>query len=214
MAIQLQEAYDELELLKQDIADVDNDLFISWCNHVNRHAYRFISGIDSERFITELSLTNITSGAQNLPNDFSSIQYFNTGVFYVDNNGNSTNRQLPLLPFGSTQPGYYLNGTQIVFLNISTSTNFVLRYIPNPPTFTSMDDYFTTDKLSTGKEIIPTQYLLALRDHLDVMYSQWDEDVSYEAVADARWVRELNELANNIRRTPSSYGSNGFSIIF
>jgi len=214
MPIQVQEAYDELQLLKQDISDVDNDLFISWFNHVNIHAYRFVSGIDSERFITELSLNNVTSGAQNLPSDFSSIQYFNTGIFYLDSNGNSTNRQLPLLPFGSTQPGYYLNGTQIVFLNIVTSTNFVLRYIPTPPALTSMDDYFTTNKLSTGKEIIPSQYLLALRDHLDVMYSQWDEDVSYESVADFRWARELGEMARNIRRTPSSYGSDGFSIIF
>lgn len=214
MAIQLQDAYDELANLKQDLADVGDDLFISWANHVNRHAYRYIQSIDPERFILEQNFTNITSGAQNLPNDFDSLQPFCTGIFYIDNNGVATDRRLALVPFGSSATGYYLNGSQIVFLNINTNTDFVLRYIPKPPTLTAMTDYFTTDKLSTGKEIIPTQYLLALRDHLDVLYSQWDEDINYESVADARWVRELNEIGRYIKRTPAVYAFKYNTIIF
>jgi len=214
MAIQLQSAYDELELLKQDLSDVTNDLFISWANHVNRFAFGFIAGIDPERFIQEQNFSNVVTGGYNLPSDFESLQQFNTGFFYVDSNGNATDQRLPLLPFGSPSTGYYINGTQVQFLNVTTQTNYVLRYMPKAPTFTVLTDYFTVDKLSSGKEIIPDEYLLYVRSHLDVMYAQWDEDIAYESVADARFTRELSRLASEINRTPSVYAQKNFSVIF
>jgi len=215
MAIQLSAARTELENLKQDISDVSTPLFISWANHVNRFAYRYISGIDPERFISTQTFTNVTTGAQALNADFESLDPFGCGVFLVDTNGSDTAQQLPLLPFGSPQTGYYLDGSgNIQFLNVSSPATYKLRYMPAVTTFTALTDYFTVDATVTGKEIIPNEYLLELRSALDVMYTQWDEDVPAEGFADARFARALDEIARGIRRVPDVYAMPNMSLIY
>jgi hypothetical protein len=63
-----------------------------------------------------------------------------------------------------------------------------------------MSDYFTIDKLTSGAEIIPEEYLELLRDDLARMYSLWDEDQGMEAFEDARFTRSLDEYLDTIRK--------------
>ena len=215
MAITLTAARTELGNLKQDISDVSNALFISWANHVNRFAYRYIAGIAPERFISTQTFTGITTGAQSLNADFDSLLPMGCGLYLVDENGDDTQQQLPLLQFGSPRTGYYIDGAgNIQFLNISTATTYKMRYIPVATTFTDLTDSFTQDGTASGKEIFPNEYLLELRGALDVMYTQWDEDIPAESFADARFMRALDEIARNIRRAPEVYAMPDMSLIY
>ncbi len=215
MAITLTAARTELENLKQDLSDVGSSLFISWANHVNRFAYRYIGGIDPERFISTQTFTNITTGAQALDDAQLSLQPMGCGVYLVDENGNDTQIQLPQLQFGSPRTGYYLDGSgNIQFLNVSTATTYKMRYMPALTVFADLGDYFTVDGTITGKEIIPDAYLLELRSALDVMYTQWDEDVPAESFSDARFARAIDEIARNIRRAPEVYAMPDMSLIY
>jgi len=215
MPILLSAARTELENVKQDISDVSSTLFISWCNHINRMAYRHIAGIDPERFIQAQTFSNITSGAQALNANFNNIQPYGCGFHRVDSDGNDTEERLPLVPFGSQRQGYYLdNAGNVVFVKVEVATTYKLRYIANPTTFTALTDHFTLDKTVTGIEIIPDEFLLDLRHALDVMYTQWDEDLPAESFADTRFARALDEISRNIRRTPAVYPMHNLSSIF
>jgi len=208
MAITAQDAFDDLEILKKDLSDVTTTIFLSWANAANRFVYRYICGIDPERFVSTASYT-VTSAPQTsaLPADFQDIQRFDMGFYYVDNAGKDTNYPLVQTGPGSISQGYYIVGTDVVFTGLTTGT-YKLRYLPNPTRITAMTgagSYFTVDASSTGKVIIPDQFLDFLAQDLDVYYDRWDEDPSAESLADFRFSRTLTELAANIRRTPAVF---------
>ena len=194
MAITVAEARTALLNLKRDLSDVSDATFIEWCNHINRYAYHQMSGIDPERFISS-STINVVSGTSSysLPADFESIQAFGTGLYYVDDNGDDTEKRRPLTSFGSQTYGYYVTGSAVVLTPEPEDTEtYKLRYIPKITALTA-----TTDSL-----VIPDEYLLLVVDALDALYSKWDEDSGAEVLADQRYTRALNDLALNIKRGP------------
>lgn len=208
MAITAQDARNQLLLLKKDLSDVDQSTFLQWANAINRAVYRFICGIDPERFTSTQNYT-VSSSPQTstLPADFQDIQRYGMGFYYVDNAGNLTPYPLIQTGPGSQRQGYYIVGSSVVFTGITTGT-YTLRYQPKPTAITAMTgagSYFTQDATSTGKIIIPDEYMDFLVKDLDVYYAQWDEDPSAESLADFRFSRVLAELAANIKKTPDVY---------
>jgi len=105
------------------------------------------------------------------------------------------------VPFGSTKKGYYVNRSNLVFTG-SATTSFVFRYIPQPVSLADVTEYFTLDGTQTGVNLIEDRHKEYLMRALDVYYSQWDEDLNYESIADFRLVRALDEILSSVKRAP------------
>lgn len=216
MAIQLSEAKTSLENYKKDISDVDDSIFIEWCNFIQRFIYRNVVKVDPERFI-QTSTINISPGTINysLPAGFNNITPKGCGIFEVDSNGNNTDRALTRTNFGSSIRGFYISGSNIVMTPTPVKAETLrLRYIPNLTKFTSLNDYFTVDKTSNGVETIPEEYMEMLKDDLGKFYSMWDEDGSMISYEDAKFARSLDDYLRDIRREANVFGLPDFSRSF
>ncbi len=215
-AIQLSAAQTALQNVMHDISDVPAATFLQWCQFLSNYVYGIVSDVDPERYITEYTI-NVSSGISTyaLPSDFENIQSFGTGLFKQNTSGTNTDTRLPLTGFGQSVEGYYIMGSNIVLTpEPQESSVLILRYIPEPPTYTGTSDYFTLDKLSTGKQIIQSEYLQYVQNALMVAYEVWDQDSPLEALADQRFIRTLDDLARNISRPPLVFGLPDFSSSF
>jgi hypothetical protein len=215
MALQLQTAYDTYSRFKQDISDVDTDVFLDWCRWLQNFMYRYRLGIEPNKYFSTQSYTITTSpSTQALPTDFKEMTKFGTGIFRTDASGNVTDDQLAYTGRGRADTGYYFDGDNVIFTGADNLT-VTMVYIPSITLPSALTDYFTIDTLITGKDIISEEWLddFVVK-ALDVMYSQWDEMVGYEGIADARFVRILNEFASDIRRAPGVYGLDDTSLNF
>lgn len=184
------------ELYKQDISDVSDTLFLQWCNFINERAYLLLRDQSPERFISTQSYTVSSSpSSSTLPTDFQDMNVPGCGFFEQDSSGDPTRNMLVMTGYGSPNPGFYLDATNVNFTGINTSTTYVFRYIP---TLTIMDEL--SDSL-----VIPDRFLLHARNAVDVMYNQWDEDRGAESFADARFLRSLDEILRNIRLQPNTF---------
>ncbi|MCI0482550.1 MAG: hypothetical protein L0213_13305, partial [Candidatus Dadabacteria bacterium] len=106
---------------------------------------------------------------------------------------------------GRRDAGYYLNGTDVIFTGISDGTVYRLRHIPERARFTAYTDYFTLDATQTGKVLIPERHLKYIADAVDVLYEQRDEEPGREMLADARFMRILDFMLDDIKREPDCY---------
>jgi hypothetical protein len=211
---QLSELRTELGYLKKDLSDVDNDVFISWCRNIQRYIYRRLVNTDPSYYAKEQTYT-VFNGTQALPSDFGTIRSMDTGFFLVDTATNqpTTKRLLPT-NFGSYQPGFNLKGSsEVTFFSIPRPTQYVLRYCPKTVGVQNISDYFTLDGTNTTVEIVPDDFLEFIIKALDVFYCQWDEEVSAEGFADARFIRVMDDLFGEIQRTPEVYDMNPFNQI-
>lgn len=129
------------------------------------------------------------------------IQPKGCGFFQIDQNGDQTEWLLPQTGFGSTEQGYYITGGNVVFTGIDNITQFTLRYIPILTTLTLMTETLILDEI----------YLEAVRNDLANFYQEWDENPGAESLANFRFVRTLNELANTIKKAPDSWSIPDFS---
>jgi hypothetical protein len=210
----LSQLRDEFLLLKKDLSDVDNDVFISWCRNIQRYIYRRLVDTDPTWYIKEQNYT-VFNGVQTLPTDFGDMKSMDTGFFLIDNNGTPTTRRLFPTNFGSNQPGFYLNGkSNVQFFGFNTSKQYILRYTPATVGVTAISDYFTIDGTINTIEIVPDDYLDFIIKALDVRYTEWDEEVSAESYADARFIRVMDDLFTQLQRTPQVYDMNPFNQIF
>lgn len=112
----------------------------------------------------------------------------------------SINKELDEIQFGETRSGYMLTGNRIQFNNF-VNQNLVMRYIPQPPNLTNMSDCFTLDKAATGNVLVEDRHKELLLKAIDLYYAQWDEDMSMEGVADARFTRVLYNILDSYKRT-------------
>lgn len=120
-------------------------------------------------------------------------------------NGNDqTSNKLGISGYGSPHEGYYLKGSNIVFTGAShiVDNYYVMRYIPQPPTLTGLDDYLTLDLTGSGQPIFENRHLEYTVKAMDVLYEQWDDDPSKESIADFRFVRALDVLLEGYNRSP------------
>ena len=162
MALKIEDAFTQLGYLKKDITDVPDNTRVQWARFISDYIYRNIAKTDPERFIQEQSYA-ITAGTNTyaLPSDYMHIQSYGTGLYRNTNDGFATNERWTLTTYGSAKEGYYIKGDNIILTpdNYQNTAAGVLRYIPKSPIYTSVSDYFTLDKLSTGVEIIPDEYM-------------------------------------------------------
>lgn len=205
-ALTLNQARTSLENLLKDISDVSQQNFIEWGNFANRQIYNFIVGIDPERFINSTSTYTVTTSPTTsaLPATFMSIQPMGCGFFEIDQNGVDTDIALPVTNYGSALKGYYIKGTNVIFTGINSSTQFRLRHIPTLTTLTLMTETIILDEI----------YLEAFRDDLARYYQLWDEATGAESLADFRFARTLNELADTIKKGPDAWALDDFSSSF
>ena len=161
MAIQLQTARDSFARYKHDISDVDNTQFIEWCDFLNKFAYRYLQGIDPDRFIEESSYTVSSSpSSQALPADFDSMQPLGCGIYEVDDSGDDTSKEITQTGHGRRDQGFYFEQGNVVFTGFDgTSKTLKMRYIKNITALTAITDYLTVEGTSGGLEIIPDEYL-------------------------------------------------------
>lgn len=120
-------------------------------------------------------------------------------------NGNDqTDDKLGITGYGSRNPGYYLDGSYVVFTDSAelTDKDFVMRYIPIPPTIDSLSDYISVDSTASGAPILEDRHLEYMVKAVDVLYEQWDADPSAESIADFRFVRALGGILDGYNRTP------------
>lgn len=195
MALTVSSVRTKFELIKKDISDVSNDLFIFWSDQINKFVYRTLYQVDPERYIQEQDYT-VTGSPQTstLPTDFRDLKSFGCGVFLKNDDGTTTQDFLPIVQYGSQARGYYITGSNIVFTGIEDSS-FRLRYMPELPTIDSTDDTF----------IIPDEFEWYLIQALDVYYNMWDEMPGAEALSDQRFTRVLDELVRHVRKDVPNY---------
>ena len=72
----------------------------------------------------------------------------------------------------------------------------MLKYIPKIDEITSLDD----------EVVIPDQFKWYAVDALDCQYDIWDEDVGAEGLADQRFTRKLQEMAQFLRKDTKTVG--------
>ena len=217
MSIQVSEALTKFGRYKQDIGNLDTATFIDWCQNIANDIYRKLVKIEPNKFIGTQNYS-VINGTQSLPTDFGDIQGLGTGFYLVSNSQIQATR-LAQTYIGSEQQGFYLQGqSSVVFTGFQTAQTYTLRYAKSLTQIVDENSYFTLDTLSTGVELIPTQYMDFLVKALDLYYTQWDNVETAESFADTRYVRLLNEFLENYLRTPtiyptednfSNYGFNG-----
>lgn len=190
---------------KKNINDVSNDLFYDWCSEVNLYAYRIMYGEDPGQFLVSNTIT-ITPGVTTyaLQTNFLTMEPLGSGLFPVYN-GVQDDTPLPRTYLGALTKGYYLDGSNIIFTGLESTTTVVTqRYIPKVATFTSLAGIF----------VIPDQFIYYVKYAVDVLYDQWDEDGADEGIADQRFIRVLDNLALNLRKDTAAVGVRTFAQAF
>jgi hypothetical protein len=201
----VQEVYNLYLRYKKDLSDISDDLFFDWCDEVNRFAYRIMMS-NTPDTITSVETINLVAGQSTyaLPADFLNIQPLGTGFFRVFN-GVVSDQMLFKTNYGSPQDGYYIDGTNVVFTPAPNGGGQVaLRYVPK---IDSIDSF--ADSL-----VVPDEFIYYVRDAIDAKYAVWDEDISAEGLADARFSRALDELARNLRKDASTVGIQTYTNAF
>lgn len=216
MALQLSTIKTAFGNYKRDISDVSNDLFVQWCNYILGFVYDKLVDVTPDKFMftTTISVANGTA-AYDLPVDFRDMKRIGTGLYSVGTNGQPVDSPLVMTGYASGATGYYLLDDQIVLTpQPQSSYSLILRYTPLEPNFTSINDYFTLDKLSTGLPLVRTSDLEYLVRAIDVQYTMWDADPSMESIADFRFVRILSEMLSRQRSSPNSYNLTDYTFAY
>lgn len=215
-AISLLEAYNALKNQLKDISDVPQATFVQWCEYINDFTYRYILGVDPDRFLKTTSLSIVAgTSTYSVPTDFRDMQTWNTGFFITDNNGFTTSARIPVSGPGQSYVGYYISRNNFIFTPTpQQSQTLTWIYTVKNSRLTSIDQYFTVDGTAYGLPILEREYLLYVMRALSAAYFSWDEDPGSEGLADQRFIRALDELCENIRRQPQSVGLVDFSQIY
>jgi hypothetical protein len=192
----IQDVLTKYELIKKDVSDVAPDLFIYWCDQIDRYIKNQIIKTDPERFISTQSYS-VTSEYETaaLPADFKFLQVRGTGFFEVDSStGRDLEKRLSMIVHGQKEEGYRIEGNNIVFNNCKDKT-YTLRYIPKPTELTSLGSTL----------VVPDEYMDFMIYAVDVYYNQWDEMEGAESLADFRNGRAMGDLLSQIRRDDYVY---------
>jgi len=184
----------EFESMKHDLTDVNNTIFITWCDYINKFFHRYLAKTDPEQLITTQDYTVASSpSSQAQPTTFGHINTYGAGFYKLDGT-TLTEDTLTRTGPGRTDRGYYFSGSNVNFTGITGET-FRLRFIPVPTKLTAVGDSL----------IIPDRYSQYMIDALDVIYNQWDEDSGMESLSDFRMVRGLNMVLMDIPKDQRVY---------
>lgn len=184
-----------LERRLKDINDVTNDTLYDWATDLNQQVRLEMVNADPERFITTSSYTVTTSpSTQALPTSFRDTAEYGCGFFLSNTDGTTTSVELPITGYGSSKVGYYINGTNVVFTGINTSTTVILRYVAVLSDITALTDTFAAP--DENKDLITEGMVLA--------YYKWSEDPR-ESISDQRFARLLTQFIDKLPKNPRVY---------
>lgn len=203
MAFTLSTIKSRLERRLKDINDVSNDALYDWATDLNQFLYREMFSADPDRFISSNSYTVSSSpSTQALPAGFRDVSEFGTGFFIQNSDGSASNRKLVITGYGSSDEGYYISGTNVVFTGLNTSTVVVLRYIPVLADITTL----------AGTFIVPDENKDLVTEGMTLAYYKWCEDPR-EQESDQRFARLLDEFIRRLPKKPRVYGLTDYSYL-
>jgi len=82
MALQVQDILDSYGRFKQDVSNVDSDVFVEWCEFIQYFIYGKLKAQDPERFMSETVYYAVTSpDTFSLPSDLMDIRQTGCGFF-------------------------------------------------------------------------------------------------------------------------------------
>jgi len=201
MAITLTTIQTRLEKRLKDIADIDNDTLFQMATDLNQYLYNEMFKADPERFITTQNYTVASSpSTQALPTGFRDVQEYGCGFYLQNDDGTASTNRLIITGYGSTDIGYYINGTNVVFTGINSTKTIVLRYVPTLADIGSLADSFVAP--DENKELILEGMVL--------YYYRYEEDLR-EFEQDQRFSRLLDRFLDNLRKTPKVYSRPNYS---
>lgn len=195
MALTAQNLKDSLSRQMTDISDVDDTTFVEWCDFLNQYFYRLVYSIDTEAYISSQTYTVTSSpSTQALPATLESLKEYGCGFYYQDAASTLTDDKLVQTGIGSTNRGYYLSGTNVVFTGIDNET-IILKFIPLVSTIDDLADTM----------LIPDRYKYYAIEALKELYYEWDEEAGLESIAGNRTLQSMEELASKLPRAPRVY---------
>jgi len=120
-------------------------------------------------------------------------------------NGMKSNEPLTPTGEGSSNVGYWLDGTNFVFTPAPDGTNhYRLRYIPKLTTLTDLDD----------ETQIPEEYLEYARNFLNIYLQEYLSSIGGEQNANSRFVKDFNTFLLDIQEEVSNYNETDLSTLF
>jgi len=195
MTITLQNISDRLALRLKDINDVSSTQMQNWATDLNYFLYTEMFAVDPERFISTQSYTlSASPSTQALPAGFRDIGESGTGFYYVNAQGQNTQQRLPMTSFGSSQAGYYITGSNVVFTGINVATTIILRYIP---TLAAISSY-------SGTFCVPDENAELLELGMVARYYRDEEDLQ-QIMAEQDFSRVLGIFLAKLKRSPHAY---------
>jgi hypothetical protein len=164
---------------------------------LNQLLYRTMFSIDPKRFIDSSTTYTVSTApsTQALPATFRDIQEEDCGFYIRDAAGKDTTQRLTPTGFGSQQLGYYVDGTNVVFTGIGSSTTIVLRFVPVLADITAPSGVF----------IVPDENKDLVTEGMVLSYYKYEEDPR-ESIADQRFARLLGEFEFKLSKTPLTMG--------
>lgn len=195
MATALSTIRTRLENRLKDIADISNAVLFQMATDLNQFLYNEMFGEDPERFILTSSYTVTTSpSTQALPTGYRDNTEYGCGFFVQNTDGTASTEQLTITGYGSTDYGYYITGTNVVFTGINSSKTIVLRYIPVLADIDDLADTF----------VCPDENKELLTEGLALYYYRYEEDPR-EGEQDLRFTRLLTLFKEGLPKSPKVY---------
>ena len=192
MATALSTIRTRLENRLKDIADITNAVLFQMASDLNQFLYVQMFELDPERFVTTQSYTVSSSpSTQALPAGYRDNSEYNCGFFLQNTDGTASTQQLRLTGYGSTDIGYYITGTNVVFTGINTSRTVVLRYIPVLADIDDLADTF----------VVPDENKELLTEGMVLYYYRYEEDPR-EGDQDNRFTRLLMQFKESLSKGP------------
>lgn len=174
--------------------DISNTRWIAMAQDLNELLYQEMIDIEPSRFVTTQSYT-VTSSPQThaLPAALQGMSQFDGGFHEIDANGNDVG-VLVQTGYGSQRKGYYIDGSDVVFTGITTSTVVRLRYIPTLTAMSAMSSEF----------VVPDRYKeLVVQGMIKAYYEEYEDVRQYDA--DAKFARLLGQFLSSLPRATKVY---------
>jgi len=194
MAITVTSAKTRVEQKLGALSDVTEARWIAMAQDLNEILYDEMLNADPDRFKTTQNYT-VTTDSQTsaLPADYQDAKQWGCGFFVIDSDGKEQERLIQT-GFSSSNKGYYLDGSNVVFTGINASTIVKLRYVPMLTAISSMSSSF----------IVPDRFKeLVTQGLIKIYYEEYEDPRQYDA--DAKFARLLGQLIDSIPRSPKVY---------
>lgn len=179
----------------KNIGDVTPTDQLRMANIVDEQIRDEIASAAPERVITSTNLSIISgTSSYSLPSDFENINIEETGLFKLDSNG-KVEEELTQTEFGSTQYGYYIDGSNVIITPEPTdSYTITLKYLPERTELTAVSDIFSVPNAKKYREVV--------RQGLLVEYYHFKRRFDLKQFAEIDYRATMDDLIDKIQQNP------------